>query len=239
VEESCRFIGDAVGGAPRVLVAEDNVLWRTFVVSLLRQRGYSVAEVEDGQQAYAALANDRFDLVLLDINMPGLSGFEVTQAIRTRGTRVPIIAVTAHVDAGDRERCLGAGMNGHVPKPIRAEILFAEIERVLPRLRAAATEEHVGHLRRAGRLLRALDSLFTDAAPGMLAAIRSAAALRDPRALRAAVHDLRGAAGILRVQDLGPTLARLHGLARAAEYEAVESACVELEARLVSPRAAG
>jgi CheY-like chemotaxis protein len=87
----------------------------------------------DGREALAALGRDRFDVLLMDVHMAGMDGFEATAAIRRReegtGTHLPIIALTADAMVGDRERCLAAGMDGYVSKPIDPEELFQAIER--------------------------------------------------------------------------------------------------------------
>ena len=119
----------------RILLAEDNVVNQTLAVRLLGKRGYSVTVAPDGQAAVEAFQTGGFDLVLMDIQMPGMDGFEATAAIRERekltGGHIPIVAMTAHALVGDRERCLGSGMDGYVSKPIRTSELFAVVERML------------------------------------------------------------------------------------------------------------
>jgi signal transduction histidine kinase/CheY-like chemotaxis protein len=119
----------------RILVAEDNVINQKLVVRLLEKHGYMVVVANDGKEALAALARESFDLVLMDVQMPEIGGFEATAAIRQReretGGYVPIIALTAHAMRGDYERCLAVGMDAHVAKPIRPQDLFEAIERVL------------------------------------------------------------------------------------------------------------
>jgi len=108
----------------RILVAEDSPVNHKLVVRLLEKWGHTVVVAHDGREALAALDEQRFDVVLMDIQMPEMDGFEATAAIRaqeeTTGPHVPIIAMTAHAMQGDRERCLEAGMDGYVTKPIRA-----------------------------------------------------------------------------------------------------------------------
>jgi len=101
----------------------------------LEKHGYRVVVANDGKEALAALTRESFDLVLMDVQMPEIGGFEATAAIRQReqetGGYVPIIALTAHAMRGDYERCLAVGMDAHVAKPIRPQELFEAIERVL------------------------------------------------------------------------------------------------------------
>jgi two-component system, sensor histidine kinase and response regulator len=120
----------------RILLAEDGVVNRRVAVELLDKRGHIVTAVENGQQAVDALVSGKYDLVLMDVQMPVLDGFAATAAIRKRdtetGRRTPIIAMTAHAMKGDRQRCLDAGMDDYVSKPFRPQELFAAVESVLP-----------------------------------------------------------------------------------------------------------
>jgi two-component system sensor histidine kinase/response regulator len=103
---------------------------------LLEKRGHHVVTSGNGREALERLDKEHFDLVLMDIEMPEIDGFEATATIRkkeeTTGARVPIIAMTAHALKGDRERCLAAGMDDYVSKPIQPNALFEAIERLLP-----------------------------------------------------------------------------------------------------------
>jgi two-component system, sensor histidine kinase len=120
--------------ALRVLLAEDNVVNQQLAMQLLARAGHDVVLAANGRLAVDAVHRERFDVVLMDLQMPEMGGVEAALAIRaleqnTR-RRTPIIAVTAHASRGDMERCKAASMDGYVTKPIRRELLFAEIERV-------------------------------------------------------------------------------------------------------------
>ncbi len=119
----------------RILLAEDNAVNQHLVRKLLERRGHSVSVAGDGREALALFNRQPFDAVLMDVQMPEMDGFEATAAIRAQegkaGRHVPIIAVTAHAMKGDEERCLQAGMDGYVAKPVKAETLFAAIEAAL------------------------------------------------------------------------------------------------------------
>jgi signal transduction histidine kinase/DNA-binding response OmpR family regulator len=119
----------------RILLAEDNAVNQTLAVRLLEKRGHAVTVAEDGRAAVEAFLAGSFELVLMDIQMPVMDGFEATAAIRERekitGGHVPIVAMTANALVGDREKCLAAGMDGYLSKPIRTSELFATIEQML------------------------------------------------------------------------------------------------------------
>ena len=119
----------------RVLLAEDNVVNQILAARILEKRGYAVSLAGDGRQALAALEKEEFDVVLMDIQMPEMDGFEATAAIRERdrstGKHTLIIAMTAPALKGDEEQCIAAGMDAHVSKPILTSQLFATMDRVL------------------------------------------------------------------------------------------------------------
>ena len=128
----------------RVLLAEDNPVNQTLTVRLLQKRGYEVSVVGDGRAAVEAFQKEDFQLVLMDLQMPEMDGFEATSAIREKerstGRHIPIIAMTAHALKGDQDRCLAAGMDGYISKPIRTSEMFSTIEDVLNRFRNNADE---------------------------------------------------------------------------------------------------
>ncbi len=119
----------------RFLVVEDNRVNRLVARRLIEKQNHSVSTAANGREALEMLERETFDCVLMDVQMPVLDGFEATAAIRNRernsGGHVPIIAMTAHAMAGDLERCLAAGMDGYLTKPVHAKTLFATVERVL------------------------------------------------------------------------------------------------------------
>jgi CheY-like chemotaxis protein len=122
----------------RILLVEDGLVNRKLAVGLLERRGHVVSVAEDGQLALACLDHETFDVILMDVQMPVMDGLEATREIRQRerltGAHTPIIAMTAHALKGDRERCLEAGMDGYLAKPVRAKDLYETIEAVLAQL---------------------------------------------------------------------------------------------------------
>jgi signal transduction histidine kinase/ligand-binding sensor domain-containing protein/CheY-like chemotaxis protein len=122
----------------RILMAEDNMINQKVALRILQSRGYEADTVTDGTQAVEALRSKPYDLVLMDVQMPGMDGYEATRIIRDPSSNVldatiPIIAMTAHAMKGDRELCLEAGMDDYISKPVKREELFAAIERQLAR----------------------------------------------------------------------------------------------------------
>jgi CheY-like chemotaxis protein/two-component sensor histidine kinase len=119
-------------GTWRVLVAEDNVVNQRVATGMLERLGCAVTAVADGREALDALIHDRFDLVLMDCQMPGLDGYEATRQLRRRevaGAHQPVVAMTAHVLPEDVARCRAAGMDAHLPKPVTLERLRRVLER--------------------------------------------------------------------------------------------------------------
>ena len=119
-----------------MLVAEDNLVSQRLVVRLLEKRGYTVEVAANGQKALAALEKQSYDVVLMDVQMPEVDGFQATAAIRERekttGKHLRIIAMTAHAMKGDREKCLAAGMDGYISKPIQPKEMVDAIEEQAP-----------------------------------------------------------------------------------------------------------
>jgi two-component system sensor histidine kinase/response regulator len=124
------------GPALRILLAEDNVVNQKVAARVLERRGHSVTVANNGAEAVNLYGRDKFDVILMDIQMPEMNGYEATAAIRgherTAGTHIPIIALTAHAMAGDRDRCLAAGMDDYVSKPIHLEELLQKVEQFSP-----------------------------------------------------------------------------------------------------------
>jgi CheY-like chemotaxis protein len=133
--ESARQLGRELrprpAGGLHILVAEDNVINQKYALGVLEKEGYSVVVASTGREALAALERESFDLVLMDVQMPDMDGFEATSSIRARerftGMRTPILAMTAHAMNGDRDKCLAAGMDAYISKPIRKSDLMEAI----------------------------------------------------------------------------------------------------------------
>jgi CheY-like chemotaxis protein len=188
----------------RLLLAEDNVVNQRLAVSLLEKRGHQVVVAGNGRGALAALDRDRFDAVLMDVQMPDMDGFEATATIRAReaatGGHTPIIAMTAHSLKGDRERCLEAGMDAYVSKPLHPQQLFEALASVVPQVSnaegavstataadAAKTFNRAAALKRVDgdvELMKELVGLFLGECPQWLGEIREALSCRDATKLQ-------------------------------------------------------
>jgi PAS domain S-box-containing protein len=221
----------------RVLLAEDNLVNQKVAVYMLERLGHSVTVAGDGREALQALYGAAVDLVLMDLQMPGMDGFEALAAIRasesTASRRLPVIALTAHAMKGDRERCLAAGFDGYITKPIREPDLRAELDARVPSRAASAPEPgpiagsdddpHVCCLlERCGNdaeFACALAETFLDATPATLGAISSAVADGDSSRLSFAAHSLRGACLTAGDDDLAAALARLEDAARRGDID--------------------
>ncbi|TMB00082.1 MAG: response regulator [Deltaproteobacteria bacterium] len=233
-----------------VLLAEDNAVNRKVAVRLLQKRGHTVVAVEDGRQAVRALDRERFDVVVMDVQMPEMDGYEVTAAVRARervqGGHLPIVALTAHAMKGDRERCLEAGMDAYVSKPVDAEELFATLERVAPGdrppsvtappraangdiLDRAALLERTDH---DPELLLDILNTFREDSAKLLAEIRSALARREARALARPAHTLKGALATLAARAAAEAARRLESVGQADDLGGAEEACAALEREL-------
>jgi len=238
-----------------VLVAEDNPVNRKLVTTLLRKRGHVVRAVENGREAVEAIeasANAPFDLVLMDIQMPEMSGFEAAQAVRERETggdrRLPLIALTAHAMQGDRERCLAAGMDGYLSKPIDVDELIATVERfggapsspsaagAAPAGQMAPSAAHPVFDERAAlaysggdrNLLKDVIRLFRSDYPTSLRRIDKALKQRDGEAVRMAAHGLKGAIATVGASAGRAAAAELENAARAGDFAGAERACQQL-----------
>jgi CheY-like chemotaxis protein len=121
----------------RVLVAEDTPFNQRFVMRLMERWGHAAVLAPDGRQAVAEFSRGAFDVVLMDVQMPEMDGFQATAAIRAKelrtGRHLPVVAMTAHAMAGDREKCLLAGMDDYVAKPLKPVDLFQTLERAVER----------------------------------------------------------------------------------------------------------
>ncbi|MDB5337767.1 MAG: domain S-box [Planctomycetaceae bacterium] len=246
------------GPSLRILLAEDNVINQKLAVHVLQKQGHSVVVACNGKEALRILEEQPFDVVLMDVQMPEMGGFEATACIRAseRGTskHVPIIAMTAHAMKGDRERCLEAGMDGYVAKPIEASELWAALESITVATStevSAALNKSSDTVLNAAKvwdrvdgdlnLLKELVDLFIEESPRSMAAVGDAIVRRDADGLNRASHDLRGAVSNFCATDVFQAALELevlssqHNLSGAKEtFVVLERAVHELQESLLA-----
>lgn len=240
----------------RVLVAEDNAVNQKLAFCILQRAGHVALIVPNGREAVAAVERDRFDVVLMDVQMPVMGGFEATRLIREleagSGRRTPIIAVTARAMKGDREACLEAGMDGFVLKPIKAVELLetleslawgspgelnAEVANGSPVEPLILDEAALMDLVSGNRELASeLAGLFlADLEPRVTEIVAAVAAL-DADRLRSGAHALRGSAGTLRAENVSAAAGVLETIAQSRDLDGMQSALDLLKLAVASLR---
>jgi two-component system, sensor histidine kinase and response regulator len=219
-----------------VLLAEDNAVNQMLATKVLEKLGHKVTVVDNGRKAVDAVRAGNFDVVAMDVQMPELDGLEATRAIReweAAGDRhVPIIAMTAHAMKGDRERCLDAGMDEYVSKPIRSADLAAAIERV------CGTDKPVAAVDRKGlldfldgneELLEQITPIFLEDCPKQMAAIGKAIRNGNGEKIRFAAHALKGSVGNFRATRAVELAQRVEDAGKADNVSAAQELLPALE----------
>jgi CheY-like chemotaxis protein/HPt (histidine-containing phosphotransfer) domain-containing protein len=229
-------------------VADDNAVNRKLVARLLSKRGHTIEEAEDGVRALEAIEQAQprgFDVVLMDVQMPEMGGFEATAAVRQReaatGVHLPIIAMTAHAMEGDRDRCLRAGMDSYLPKPIDADLLIATIEGAAtsavtdaappaPARETILNEAQV--LTRVGGdrdLLAEMAALFREDCPKTLGALRQAVKAGDAHKVQTIAHALKGAVATFGAEAAFDAARDLETMGRRCDLGGAEAGLALLE----------
>jgi PAS domain S-box-containing protein len=234
----------------QILLVEDNTSNQILAERLLHKRGHDVAVVNSGAEALAALEREQFDLILMDIQMPEMSGIEVTTAIRKKergtGEHIPIIATTASAMSEDKERCLQAGMDAYLAKPIERAALFDAIDRLTGRSAEAPLAELGARPRDAvfdvsavldslggdSELVLEIAAIFLEQSPKHMVKIREAVSKQDPKLLEYGAHALKGAAANLLAQGVVDAASKLEDLGRAGSAAPSEEMLRSLEEEL-------
>lgn len=231
----------------RVLIAEDSPVNRTVLQRILERQGHDVLAVENGQEAVAAIAQEAFDLVFMDVQMPVLDGFEATAQIRGKeletGRRVPIIALTAHAMKGDRERCLDEGMDDYLAKPIQRQEIAAVIARWAPTESSATNppvlDPTLLEVQTGGDedLARELAQLFLDESPELMQRLRDALSKGEAVSTEKVAHRIKGSLSTLGAVRAANAARRMEAAANRGDLEEAASLSTTLENDLGELRA--
>jgi len=232
-----------------VLLVEDNPINRKLAEHVLQKAGHSVTAAENGLVALAILEKEVFDLVLMDVQMPKMDGIETTMAIRRieelTGAHIPIIALTAHAMTGDRERCLRAGMDGYLIKPIQPATLLEALERL--RLDSAGNApvrpaekpvlDRPSLLERVGgdlELVREVTDLFLRDCGKFMDEVRATTRSGDVAALGYALHTMRGMFRNLSAESAQELVGRMQAMALEKDFARIEAAHALLELEITA-----
>jgi two-component system sensor histidine kinase/response regulator len=226
--------------ALRILLVEDNRVNQFLAMELLTVRGHTVTVASGGREALGLHDREKFDLVLMDVQMPDMDGMEAVGVIRGReksgARRTPIIAMTAHAMKGDRERFLEAGMDEYVSKPIRVEELFEAIERVLPVQKVDVTTRlsldravALTKVRNKPDLLRDLIRIFLEDGPKYMSEMKQGLADRNGPALSRAGHTIKGSSAYLGAEVVNKLAARIELLGAEGKFEEAAPAVADMD----------
>lgn len=204
----------------KVLLVEDNVTNQKLAAAILRKRGHAVTIAGDGRRALELFEREQFDLILMDMQMPQMDGLEATEAIRSierrTGAHIPIVALTANAMVTDRERCLNAGMDTYLSKPVRTDDLLKAIQRAVnaPKLMNPDSSSNdspaggevievfdygasVAQVEGDRELLAQLAEVFMEQLPSLLPPLAAAVTAGDAPAIRKAAHSLNSSVSVL------------------------------------------
>jgi CheY-like chemotaxis protein len=242
------------GRGQHVLLAEDNAVNQKLVTTVLKKRGYKVTVVENGLQAVQAIRSQRFDCVLMDIQMPVMGGYDATRMIRAHETalgeaQVPIIALTANAISGDAEKCLAVGMDFYLSKPVDSKRLFEVVEKFAS-AQAPVGEEApaqpdgigAGSVDMAGLMTQTegdvelaadLAQMFLAEFEGRLAAVFTAAAAKDGTTLEEVAHALKGMIGVFSKSQAFEAARDINAAAKIGDLSRIEPLCQQLQAGAV------
>jgi PAS domain S-box-containing protein len=253
-------------GSVQILLAEDNVTNQQVALGILRKLGLWADVAADGAEAISRLESHRYDLVLMDVQMPKMDGFEVTRQIRDLKSAVlrhdvPIIAMTAHAMQGDRERCLNAGMDDYVTKPISPQALADAIDRWLPReesgpsthspaqpvalVRTGPTDHATTVFDRAGFMARLMDDEdlarlvidgFLEDAPRLMVALDDCLRTGDAQGAIREAHTIKGASATVGGETMRLVAQEIEAAALAGDLDAVRARVPHLDAAFAGLR---
>jgi two-component system sensor histidine kinase/response regulator len=246
-------------GVVRILLAEDNITNQQVALGILKKLGLRADAVANGAEAIKALETLPYDLVLMDVQMPEMNGFEASHQIRNlqsavRNHQVPIIAMTANAMQGDREKCLEAGMNDYVSKPINPQTLAEALDKWLPREAAAATKQATGKPKetapvfaadakapifdKAGMMVRMMDDEdlartvvagFLEDLPHLIGALKDFLEAGDVAGTERQAHTIKGASANVSGEALRAMAFEMEQAAKAGDLKYISDRLPELE----------
>jgi signal transduction histidine kinase/DNA-binding response OmpR family regulator len=230
----------AVAASLRILVAEDNLINQTVAVRLLERLGYAPDTAGNGREVLERLEQAPYDVILMDVQMPGMDGLEASRAISARwpaSQRPRIVGLTAEAMQGDREKCLAAGMEDYIVKPVTLDQLSAALARCRPVGRATADRaidravleqlrEDLGGTAPVGDVI----ATFLEKTPSVLAELRDAAARNDADGIRQTAHTLKGTSATLGARNLSGRCAEVERLGRMGDVPNAEARVSAIEA---------
>ncbi len=226
--------GATMGRSMRILLAEDNAVNRKIAMAFLRKRGHVVSVAENGQIAAELAGRETFDLILMDVQMPVMGGFDATRIIRERerelGGHVPIVALTARAMKGDREQCLAAGMDSYLTKPFRADELYAIVDALgaaapsPASVAAPAADTILERFLGDRELLSSVAQTFVARVPVLLGELDVAVTRGDADAVQRTAHTLKGSAGNFGHGPSFAAAAELERLGRSGDLEGIVEA---------------
>ena len=241
----------AVGGKSlKILLAEDNLTNQKLATRVLEKRNHSVTVVANGREALEALENDNYDLVLMDMQMPEMDGFEATALLREKekstGRRQPVVAMTALAMNGDRERCLAVGMDGYISKPIRPQELDDVLDTYINQKPTAApqgepdtvihgfvdVEQLLDRIDDDRSFLAELVDIFRREYPQNVRAVKTAIDAQNAPDLQRAAHALKGALGNLSASGASAMAGDLERMGRSLDMSNAQSTLDRLVAEL-------
>ncbi len=219
-----------------ILVAEDYVINQQVAQLYLDELGFASHIVSNGKQALEAASNKPYSLILMDCQMPEMDGFTAAQAIRQKeektGQHIPIIAVTAHAMRGDRERCLEAGMDDYISKPIEPRALRKALEKWLPLSDGIDSSLPIDFQlaeARYGHIIEQLFRVFVEVTPAELAKLSQAVSIKNTRAILDAAHGLKGACSTVCALQMRDTCKEIEAVAKLQSWDQLESLRLRLE----------
>ncbi|HMC22009.1 MAG TPA: response regulator, partial [Thermoanaerobaculia bacterium] len=224
---------------PRILVVEDNVVNQKVAIGQLRHLGYEAEVVGSGAEAIDAIRRRSYDLILLDCQMPDIDGYDVARSIRRMASatrRIPIVAMTAHAMEGEREKCLAAGMDDYLAKPVSTQRLSTVLVRWLGTREEVVDTEKIAGLQQLARanpsFMRDITGLFREDALVRIHELRDSASRADAETLARAAHSLKSSSGNIGAARMYSLCATIESSARERNLEGVAEMVEQLAQEL-------